>query len=156
METAKDICFVAEATLGKLAKWLRIIGFDTVYMTNTSTREFFDTIEKNRILLTRTKRIRNRGMEQKLVFIESNNPLEQLKEVIQSLNIVPKDVRPFSRCIRCNIPIETVDKSYAQGIVPDHIWETHQIFQSCNSCRRIYWTGTHTKRSHEVINRLFE
>ena len=156
MKKAGNICFAAEATLGKLAKWLRIMGFDTVCSTNISSRAIFDAIEKNRILLTRTRRIRDFGREEKLVFIESNEPFEQLREVVRSLNILLEDLQPFSRCIRCNIPIEQIDKRYVQGLVPDHIWETHQVFQSCNGCRRIYWPGTHAERSHDVIKRLFE
>ena len=148
--------FIAEATLGKLAKWLRIMGFDTIYTSTPLTEGFVDTNGENRILLTRTKRVVELSSAQKHIFITSNSPFEQLKEVICAVGIGPKDINVFSRCIRCNIPVHPVDRKYVQGIVPDHIWETHHIFQTCKSCRRIYWPGSHTEHSHEVIKRLFE
>ena len=156
MESAKEICFAAESTLGKLAKWLRILGFDTFYKQGISSEKFFELEFKKRILLTRTERFRNRKGSKKLIFITSNNPFEQLKEVIFALGIVLEDTHPFSRCIRCNTHIKQVDKDAVQGKVPDYIWETHNTFQACSRCRRIYWPGSHTERSHDLIMRLFD
>ena len=148
--------FVAEATLGKLAKWLRIAGFDTIYISNPLTEGLVDANGKGRILLTRTRSVIASNRSQKVVFVTSNNPFEQLKEVIGAVGIGPNDINLFSRCIRCNIPVSPVDRNSVQGIVPDHIWETHRIFHTCKGCRRIYWPGTHAEHSHEVIKRLFE
>lgn len=156
MDRANDICFAAETTLGKLAKWLRILGFDTLYEPDVTDIVFVDARRKSRILLTRTERIRNRNTSQKLLFIKSNNPFEQLREVINTLGIVYEDTRPFSRCIRCNACIEHVDKDSVQGKVPDFIWGTHDTFRACSQCRRIYWPGSHMEQSHDLIMKLFD
>lgn len=156
MDSSDDICFAAEATLGKLAKWLRILGFDTLYQPNVSADRLIDSIEKERIIITRTARIRDRNTSSKLVFITSNDPFKQLGEVITALGIIPKDIRPFSRCIRCNTPIQQLDKDSVRGMVPDYIWESHDTFQTCGRCRRIYWPGSHIKRSYDIIKRVFD
>ena len=156
MDRANDICFAAEVTLGKLAKWLRILGFDTLYEPDVTGIGFVDDRVKSRILLTRTERIRNGNTTQKLLFIKSNNPFDQLQEVISALGIVPKETQPFSRCIRCNTRIQQVDKESVRGMVPDYIWETHSTFHTCSICRRIYWSGSHTKQNHDIIKRLFD
>jgi uncharacterized protein with PIN domain len=156
MVITKDICFTAETTLGKLAKWLRILGFDTVCQTGVSGKEFLYPAGKNRILLTRTKKVRDRGTDNKLVFIKSNDPLEQVREVLQTLGIGAADTRPFSRCSRCNILTRQVDKDTVHSCVPDYVWETNHAFQICSRCRRIYWPGSHLKRSNEIIERFFD
>jgi len=156
MNNESEICFAAEPTLGKLANWLRILGFDTSYEPGFSTKKSIDSGRKNRILLTRTERVRDGKLPQEFIFITSNIPFEQLREVIDTLGIIYTDTRPFSRCIRCNTRIQPVDKDSVRGDVPDFIWQTRDIFQICGRCRRIYWPGSHTERSHDIIMRLFD
>ncbi len=156
MVITKDICFKAETTLGKLAKWLRILGFDTVCQAGVSGNGFLDPAGKNRILLTRTKSVRDRSTDNKLVFIKSNDPLEQVREVLQALGIGAADTRPFSRCTRCNILTRQADKDTVRSLVPDYVWETNSTFQICNRCERIYWPGSHTQHSHDIIKQFFE
>jgi len=156
MVRTNDICFETEATLGKLSKWLRILGFDTVCQAGVSGNGFLDPAGKNRILLTRTKRVRDRGTDNKLVFINSNDPFEQVREVLQALGIGIADTRPFSRCTRCNILTRQVAKDTVRSRVPDYVWETNPTFQICSRCLRIYWPGSHIKRSNEIIERFFD
>ncbi len=155
MDRANEMRFAVENTLGKLAKWLRILGFDTFYKPDLSAEKLMD-MGPGRILLTRTARIRDVNTSPKLVFITSDNPFEQLREVIETLGIAPKDARPFSRCVRCNTMIREVDKDSIRKRVPDYIWETHDTFRSCSQCGRIYWPGSHTQRSRDIIKRLFK
>ena len=156
MNSGRDICFAAEPTLGKLAKWLRLLGFDTSYDPVVSTKKNMDSGRKNCILLTRTKRIRDAKLQQECIFIWSNNPFDQLREVIDTLGIIYTDTHPFSRCIRCNTRIQPVEKESVRRNVPDFIWQTCDIFKICGRCRRIYWPGSHTQRSHDIIMRLFD
>ena len=143
--------FAAEKTLGKLAKWLRILGFDTIYDPDIK-----NTAESGRILLTRTKRIQDEYTTDKLIFIESDKPFKQLQEVVKALGIVNEDIKTFSRCIRCNIKIRTINKNLIRSVVPDYVWENQDSFKTCIECKRIYWQGSHTKRSMEIIKKLFE
>ena len=147
--------FAAEKTLGRLARWLRLLGFDTIFESDVNSRVFFERLEPERTLLTRTRYVRKKYGARRLIFIGSNDPFEQLKQVIGELELKPEDIRPFSRCLKCNIAIVEIDKDSVFGQVPDYIWETHQSFRRCNQCGRIYWAGTHIKRSMERIKELF-
>lgn len=146
-----DTHFAVEKTLGKLAKWLRILGFDTIYDSN-----ILDLIEGDRIVLTRTKHILNEHNTDKLLFIESDKAFKQIKEVIITLGIVEEDIRPFTRCIRCNTKLTLVAKDSLRSAVPDYVWENQNSFKACNKCEKIYWQGSHTKRGMELIKKLFE
>ncbi|MBC8392391.1 MAG: Mut7-C RNAse domain-containing protein [Deltaproteobacteria bacterium] len=156
MGTRQDTRFTAEKTLGKLAKLLRLLGFDTLYEPDVSAGDAIDPGETDRILLTRTKSIRDRFETGKLLFIQANDPLEQVKEVIQLLGLYRSEIQPFSRCLRCNMPIEDIDKASVRGKVPDYIWEIHHLFRICRKCDKIYWPGSHVERSEERIKRLFD
>lgn len=155
MDSENELRFTAEMTLGKLAKWLRILGFDTVYAANVTGETLIYTA-RGRILLTRTKRIRNMTIEMERIFITSNHPFEQLREVVLTLGIEKEDIRPFSRCIQCNALIQLIEKNAVRGKVPDYIYETQDTFHTCIHCRRIYWSGSHIQRSHDIIKRLFK
>lgn len=148
--------FAADRTLGKLAKWLRILGFETIFESDISHKTFYEHLEHERVLLTRTTKIRDRFAVKRLVFIEADNVYEQLRQVIGELAITHKDIRVFSICLHCNSPIVGVNKQIIYGRVPDYIWETHDEFSTCRLCERIYWSGSHMERSRAVIERLFK
>lgn len=148
-------CFAAEKTLGKLCKWLRLLGFDTLYEPELSGREFVASLEKDRILLTRTRRIQKQFASCRLIFIESDHLENQLSQVFRELGLKSEHMRPFSRCLQCNAPIVAVEKNSLRDRVPDYIFQTHDHFQKCPECDRIYWPGSHTRRGIEKIRQLF-
>ena len=148
--------FAADRTLGKLAKWLRILGFDTTFEIDYAAKTYYEHMDKDRIVLTRTGTIKKQFSDRRLVFITSNYLDKQLRQVIDELGIRRADIRPFSRCIQCNLPIVDMDPDDACGLIPDYICETHQEFQQCPQCRRIFWPGSHTKRSFKKIKHLFD
>jgi uncharacterized protein with PIN domain len=150
-----DYCFAADRTLGKLAKWLRILGFDTIFESDASNQQFYEQLDPERVLLTRTAKIRNRFAAKRLVFIEADDVYEQLQQVIDELAITRKDIRVFSMCLQCNSPTIDVNKQSLYGLVPDYIWQTHDEFHRCRRCERIFWAGSHVERSREKIERLF-
>jgi uncharacterized protein with PIN domain len=147
--------FVVDRSLGSLAKWLRILGYDTIYEPEVSTGEFYARSEDPRVLITRSKKIQKAWGAREHVFISSNHLFEQLQEVVDHTGIGRDDIRPFSRCIHCNLPIDKINKNEVYGLVPDYIWETHDVFNKCERCKRIYWSGSHAERSMEVIKQLF-
>jgi uncharacterized protein with PIN domain len=149
------LCFAAERTLGRLTKWLRLLGFDTISEPAAAYERFFEKLQPDRILLTRTGRIRDKFSSHRMVFVESNDPQAQLKQVIREVEIGPGQIRPFSRCLRCNLEILEIKKDSILGQVPDYILESHDRFRYCPNCKRIYWPGSHTKRSMERIGQLF-
>ena len=148
--------FAAEKTLGRLTKWLRLLGFDTLYEFELSDKKFIENLENDRILLTRTRRIQKLFASRKLIFVESNHLTQQLEQVFRELDITAAQTRPFSRCLRCNTSIVIVAKDSVWGRVPDYIFETHDRFQKCSECDRIYWPGSHTRRSLEKIRQVLD
>ena len=131
--------FAADRTLGKLSKWLRIMGFDTHYESGAPSRSFFEKMDSERIFLTRTNKYRKMYEGCRIIFIKFNDPLDQLEQVINEVGITNEDLRPFSRCLICNVEITEIEKDAIFGQVPDYVWETHDIFQICPECRRIFW-----------------
>ena len=147
--------FTVEKTLGKLAKWLRILGFDACSEPCGSIGSNARAVS-GRILLTRTRRRCRELQGRPFVFIHSNDPIDQLKEVICGLDLAPRDIRPFSRCLLCNQTTEPVSKDAVRHLVPDFVWESHERFCRCRRCRKIYWSGSHTERGMARIAALFE
>jgi len=150
-----NLCFAADKTLGRLAKWLRILGFDTLYDPGLPAG-CFSNLEPNRMLLLRNAPLRRDPKEYPYIVIRSDHYWEQLVEVIQAAGITPGLIRPFSRCIRCNATIISAKKEDLQGKIPDYVWQTHDRFCICQGCQRIYWAGSHIERSMERIRCLFE
>jgi uncharacterized protein with PIN domain len=148
--------FVADRTLGKLTKWMRLLGFDTICEIEAGAELFFEHLAIDRIVLTRTGTIKKQFSDRRLVFVASNYLDLQLKQVIAELGIRPADTRPFSRCIHCNIPIVDADPDDVCSSIPDYIYEICDEFKKCIQCNRIFWSGSHTKRSLERIEHLFE
>jgi uncharacterized protein with PIN domain len=146
--------FAADRTLGKLAKWLRILGYDTLYCRTLSDDKFFELVNEDRVLLSRNTRILNKLSSDRLIFVEGNDPKMQLQDLIRRLCLKPDQDKFFSRCIVCNGLIDAVTPLSVIGKVPDHIWTGHDRFSQCKSCRRIYWRGSHLEHSLREIRRV--
>jgi uncharacterized protein with PIN domain len=148
--------FVVDKSLGKLSKWLRILGFDTLYEGDAPSLYFEQEIDSDRVILTRTKRIQKQFSSQALIFIESNDPNAQLEQVIKDLGIEKTDIHLFARCLECNIPIAGVAKEEMFGQVPDYVYETNNTFHKCSKCNKIYWPGSHGTRIMQRIEEMFK
>ena len=149
------IRFATENTLGKLTKWLRILGFDVCEISTDEGGK--DTnLGYDRFQLTRTRKRIEQLNQGNGLFIQSNDPFEQVKEVIRALNITEKDLKPFSRCVVCNTPIEPIGKETIRHIIPDYVWDNHDKFQQCPKCHKIFWAGSHIERGMKRIKALFE
>ncbi len=129
--------------LGKLAKYLRFLGYDTYYPSGTMSDTEILVLAKseNRIVLTRDKELARRS---KGLLIESDNYREQLKFVIRKFNLNTEQL--LSRCSVCNTLLIEVPKQSVHGKVPAHVYEHNDKFFMCPKCQRIYWYGTHTER----------
>ena len=146
--------FATEDTLGKLNKWLRILGFDSCE-TSGCIAGPGPAPDSDRLYLTRTRKQFERLPRHRRLFIHSNDPVDQVREVIQTLGIAETDITPFSRCIRCNTPIDPIAKEFVRNDVPDYVWTTSDRFHQCRRCRKIYWAGSHTECGLEKIRFLF-
>jgi hypothetical protein len=142
---------VADAMLGRLAKWLRVVGFDTLYWRGDDAGLLRLARAESRLLLTRDTRLPSQLPLGHSLFIQSDRYDEQLRQVIDRLGWPP---RIGHRCLRCNRLLETADKAELCGRVPEFVWHRHEHFARCPGCRRIYWEGTHYQHMTEVRRRL--
>jgi uncharacterized protein len=143
MTTSNDARFAADAMLGKLTKWLRVMGIDVVYDPDIGDQQLMQCAEREgRVLLTRDRRlIRRRGPGRRLL-IESDYYHEQVRQVVQVFGLTSR-VEVFTRCIRCNTPLRTIAKQVVVGRVPPYVYATQMAFKHCTACGRLYWGGTH-------------
>lgn len=148
---------MAESTLGKLAKWLRLAGFDTLCHTGTPDYEALkiQAMAQKRMVLTRTGPVFTKLPSGRAIFIESDDPGEQIRQVFKNCNIHRDDLAPLSRCSVCNSTLRQIPKEKLQGAVPDYILLRHQRFHECPECRRIHWAGTHVTGMMAMIERWF-
>lgn len=136
--------FILTAELGRLAKWLRILGFDALYYAQADFPALLiQALRDERIILTRNQRLIDKLRAARAVQIRSEKISEQLKEVLQRLGIKPQPDKMFSRCIICNRQLCSVKKQQVKGKVPEFVFKTQDEFFSCPCCQRVYWPGTH-------------
>jgi uncharacterized protein with PIN domain len=142
-EPLREPRFVLDVHLGRLAKSLRMLGFDTLYTNSGDDRALSELSQREqRILLTRDRELLKRAMVSHGYCVRATRPPEQLAEVIRRFDLVPR-IRPFRLCLRCNEPLESVDKSLVAELLPPRVAEVHHEFRRCPSCGRVYWRGTH-------------
>jgi len=135
--------FLLTKELGRLAKWLRILGFDTVYFKQEKASSLIiEALRDGRIILTRNHHLpQSAGI--KIITIEAEKIKEQITEALEVLRIKPDSSMMFSRCIICNEELEDIDKEKIKEKVPEYVFKTQEHFITCPKCRRIYWPGTH-------------
>lgn len=145
--------FFADFMLGTLARWLRILGFDTAYDHKRTSMQMLEHIlEENRIILTRNRRlVERRLLRDRSLFIQGNSLEAQLREVVQAVGYSPDPSLMLTRCLECNSLLLPVEKDSVQSIVPAYVFQTQDSFRSCEVCGRIYWAGTHRER---MLSRL--
>lgn len=149
--------FFADVMLGSLARWLRILGYDTCYDNRVGDEELIARCRAdNRVALTRDRRLVQRRSLRTSLFITSDKLGEQLREVLQFTGDTVDESLLLTRCLECNKRLETVAKEKIREHVPPYVYRTQSRFERCPACDRIYWAGTHRKRMMERIERLIE
>ena len=150
----REIKFVADVHLGRLARFLRILGFDTLYRNDFSDSEIINiSNEQNRIVLTRDIGILKNGRVEKGYFVRNTESKEQVKEVVARFDLFSL-IKPFSRCPVCNGELISVPKSRVLDKLPQKTKEACSEFKMCGSCGKIYWRGTHYRKIKDFIESL--
>jgi uncharacterized protein with PIN domain len=142
--------FIADVHLGKLARLLRLLGFDSTYRNDHSPNELLQLgQEENRMLLSRNSSFeKNMGVNS--LTIKSEYPLQQLRQVIDHFNL-RNQFHPFSRCIVCNGILEPVAKESILPLLEKNTAQYFNEFWRCNQCEKIYWKGSHYERMLKTI-----
>jgi uncharacterized protein with PIN domain len=143
--------FILDVHLGKLAKYMRMLGFDALYETGYEDNEIIRiSVEEERIILTRDKLLLRNNKIIYGLWVRSINPLKQISEIIQRLSL-KKEVRPFTRCLECNGILSDVSKEKIRDKLPEKTNLYYEKFQVCERCGRIYWEGSHFERMKKLI-----
>ncbi|MCX7794739.1 MAG: Mut7-C RNAse domain-containing protein [Thermodesulfovibrionales bacterium] len=156
VETKEDRglpALIADAMLGRLARWLRILGYDTLYSRDIQDRELIRKArQEQRIILTRDRGFAKKAVLEFTILISSQDLKEQIKEAIEKLTEKGfSRPEPFRRCPACNALLEEIAKEGVSGYVPDHIYLRNSEFLSCPICNRIYWRGSHEVGIRKVL-----
>ena len=135
--------FAVDCMLGKLAKWLKILGFDTVFFSRIEDDSLLELARaEKRVLLTRDGVLRESAGDEPALMVESEDWRDQLRQVIREFGLRDR-IRPWSRCLSCNHPLHEIDRARARNLVPPHVLATARGFALCPVCGRVFWRGTH-------------
>jgi len=139
--------FIVDNNVGKLAKWLRIMGYDTLFFNGREDSRLIATaLAEGRVILTRDTQIMRRrvvtGGQLKAILIKGDEPEQQMHQVIDTLNL-DCHFRPFALCLECNQPLLERSKQQVRDLVPPYVFQTQSQYMECPACHRIYWRGTH-------------
>lgn len=150
--------FLCDQMLGTLARWLRLLGFDTFYATvEMKDDELLQIAKKeNRILITRDKELILRAKNQniRVTMIDSTDLEKQLIKVLQKNKAIIHESKVLSRCSCCNTPLTEISKQNVKNRVPPKIFEKHNTFWHCSTCNKIYWMGSHYDKIMEKIQTI--
>jgi uncharacterized protein len=151
------VTFVADCMLGRLAKWLKILGFDVAYFSKAEDRALAALARREgRVLLTRDAGLIERTARRPgRLFIRSQDWEEQVLQVLDDLALWD-EVRPNTRCLPCNLPLKPLSRERARNLVTPFVAEQADSFAVCPSCDRVFWHGTHFGDMERKIAKLLE
>ncbi len=145
------IKFLCNGMLGKLCKYLRMCGIDTAY-SNEGVKAYLEARREGRIFLTRNSKLEGK---EGVFFLQTEETSLQIKTVIRHFSLKDR-LNFFSRCLRCNEPLEAITKEGIKGIIPYYTYQNFAEFVRCPRCQRIYWRGSHYEKMLQELKGLLE
>jgi hypothetical protein len=146
--------FVLDSNLGRLARYLRLLGFDCLYQNDFDDETVANIADREqRTVLTRDRALLQRKVITRGYFVREVRPRLQVKEVLARFDLY-RLVTPFSRCIRCNGDLQVIDKQAIEGRLEPKTRKYFDTFRMCTDCGQIYWQGSHHARSLQLIAEL--
>ncbi|MEW6573765.1 MAG: Mut7-C RNAse domain-containing protein [Bacillota bacterium] len=150
----REVRFVLDNHLGKLATYLRMLGFDALYSSGLSDEALARlSARERRILLTRDRGLLKRSEVTHGYFVRSTGPPAQLAEVLRRFDLYSL-VNPFCRCLRCNRLLQAVSKEEVEERLPPKVREYFAEFRLCRGCGRVYWKGSHYEQMEEFVRQI--
>ena len=154
----EEIRFIVDNNVGKLAKWLRIMGYDASLFNEEDDGKMVKiALAENRVILTKDTQIMRRRLvtsgRVKAILVQDSNVKAQLGQVVGALNL-DYQFRPFSICLECNRRLMERTRDKVRDAVPRYVVETQSQYTECPSCHRIYWRGTHWQAMSRELEKL--
>ena len=145
--------FAADVMLGRTARWLRMLGFDTYYDNRAGDDDLKRlSLKENRVLLTKDVALHQAMPAGSSRLVEAVHPRQQLEEIAAVFRLEKFTLPP--RCSLCNGELATIDKELARDLVPPYVFRTQSSFQRCSQCQKIYWPGTHLSKIDQYIKNI--
>lgn len=146
--------FAADAMLGRLARWLRVLGYDTSHdMTLADPVLVARAEEEGRILLTRDRHLLKELRPARAHEVRQDDPLLQLKDLVGALELGPP-AELFTRCLLCNAVLRVLDEAQARPLLPAGVQDVPGPVRQCPECGRLYWDGSHVRRMRAALERV--
>jgi|WetSurMetagenome_2_1015567.scaffolds.fasta_scaffold780793_2 uncharacterized protein len=135
--------FICDSTLGKLTKYLRVLGLNTISITNLDSLDTYKSQIDPPLLFTKRRKAIS---YQPVICIETNRIEEQIKEIEDCIKPYISTDDFMTRCIECNTLLESAEKADIEARVPEYIYHHHEEFKICPACKKVYWEGTHAQQ----------
>lgn len=147
--------FIVDEMLGRLAKWMRIIGLDTFYSKSISDYTLLHTAAKEgRFIITKDTRLKDKT-KASILLIRKDRYEDQLKEVLKGFGLDIDESKVFSRCLGCNSLLVGINPEEVKGRVPPYVFKVKRSFYKCGLCGKIFWSGTHYSNTIDRLKRLY-
>ena len=155
---AVAVKFIVDSNVGKLARWLRMMGYDALFFQDIDDDTMIRiALSQNRVVLTKDTQIMKRRVvtsgRLRAVLIEDDNPRVQLRHVVKQLKLNYK-LSPFSLCLECNEKLVGQAKDEVRDRVPPYVFRAQEEYMECPACHRIYWQGTHWEAMNKELDKL--
>ena len=149
--------FLVDLNVGRLAKWLRAIGYDTLFLPEADDAELLRVaMDQGRTVITRDGYMMERRVVAKgkveVVLLRSDDFREQMRQLTETLGLDYEN--GFTLCIECNVRLEEVSKEVVRDRVPPFVYESQEQFQACPNCGKLYWRGTHWRNMNAEMDQF--
>ena len=150
----REIKFVLDMHLGKLARLLRMFGFDTLYQKEYSPERILSvSLSEKRIIISKSRKLMKRRAVTHGYCLTSSDPEMQARLVLKRFDLF-ENIHPFTRCLECNSLLEGIERDAVVNLVPPAVLEEHHEFKWCRKCEKVYWNGSHYQKMRERIKQL--
>ena len=153
-----EITFIVDSNAGKLARWLRMMGYDTLFFSDIEDGHLVGmAMKEGRVVVTRDTQIAKRRVAAngslEVILSRDDDPKQQLLQVLKELNLDCRQLQ-FTRCLECNQRLVSRSKEEVKDLVPPYVFRTQTQYMQCPSCSRIYWQGTHWQRMKRALEEI--
>jgi len=150
--------FIVDSNAGKLARWLRMMGYDTLFFSDIEDGHLVDmAMKEGRVVVTRDTQIAKRRVavngSLRVILSRDDDPKQQLMQVLKELNLDCRQLQ-FTRCLECNQRLVSRSKEEVKNLVPPYVFRTQTQYMQCPSCSRIFWQGTHWQRMKRALEEI--